>query len=51
MAKRATIILDDDLDKKVRALQAKEISQSVSSISFSFHLKCFCILIFLIDLK
>ena len=44
-------MLDDDLDKKVRVLQAKEISQSASSVSFSFHLKCLCILIFLIDLK
>ena len=51
MAKRVTVMLDDDLDKKIRMLQANEISQSVSSISFSFHLKCFCILIFLIDLK
>jgi hypothetical protein len=35
MAKRVTIMLDDDLDKKVRTLQAKEISQSASSVSFS----------------
>jgi len=35
MAKRVTIMLDDDLDKKVRMLQAKEISQSISSVSFS----------------
>ena len=28
-------MLDDDLDKKVRILQAKEISQSASSVSFS----------------
>ena len=28
-------MLDDDLDKKLSVLQAKEISQSASSVSFS----------------
>ena len=35
MTKRVTIMLDDDLDKKLSVLQAKEISQSASSVSFS----------------
>jgi hypothetical protein len=28
-------MLDDNLDKKIRILHAKEISQSASSVSFS----------------
>ena len=35
MAKRVTIILDDDLLKKLHEKQAKLIRESVKSISFS----------------
>ncbi len=35
MTKRVTIMIDDDLDKKVRLLQAKLITQSSKSVSFS----------------
>ena len=35
MAKRVTIVLDDDLDKKLRLLQAKQITKSTKSVSFS----------------
>jgi hypothetical protein len=35
MPKRVTIMIDNDLDKKIRMLQAKEISKSMSSVSFS----------------
>jgi len=35
MAKRITIMLDDDLDKKLRQIQAKEIQNTISSVSFS----------------
>jgi predicted transcriptional regulator len=35
MAKRITIMIDDDLDKKLRQLQAKLIQETSSSISFS----------------
>lgn len=35
MAKRITIMLDDDLDKKLRAIQAKAIQNTNSSVSFS----------------
>lgn len=35
MAKRVTIMLDDDLDKKLRQLQAKMIQETTSSVSFS----------------
>ena len=35
MAKRITIMLDNDLDKKLRILQAKEITKTTKSISFS----------------
>ncbi len=35
MAKRITIMLDDDLDKKIRLLQAKAIQSTASSVSFS----------------
>ena len=33
--KRITIIIDDDLDRKLRALQAKQIMKSTKSVSFS----------------
>jgi metal-responsive CopG/Arc/MetJ family transcriptional regulator len=35
MAKRITIILDDDLLKKLDEIQAKQIKQSTKSVSFS----------------
>ncbi len=35
MAKRVTIMIDDDLDKKLRIRQAKMIQQEQSSYSFS----------------
>ena len=35
MAKRVTIMLDDDNDKKLRLRQAKLISQTQESYSFS----------------
>jgi len=35
MVKRVTIMLDDDLDKKLRLIQAKEIQSTTSSVSFS----------------
>ncbi len=35
MSKRVTIVLDDDLDKKLRLRQAKIIQQEQSSCSFS----------------
>ncbi len=35
MAKRITIMLDDDLDKKLRLIQAKAIQSTASSVSFS----------------
>ena len=35
MSKRITIVMDDDNDKKLRALQAKEITRSVKSVSYS----------------
>ncbi len=35
MAKRITIILDDDLVKKLYEIQAKQIKQSKKSVSFS----------------
>ena len=35
MSKRITIILDDDLDKKLRVLQAKHISSKNVSCSYS----------------
>jgi len=35
MAKRITIMLDDDMDKKLRIRQADLIKKSQSSISFS----------------
>ncbi|MDH3277901.1 MAG: hypothetical protein OEL77_06000 [Nitrosopumilus sp.] len=35
MSKRVTIMLDDDIDKKMRLLQAKMIQTTTSSVSFS----------------
>jgi len=35
MAKRVTIMLDEDLDKKLRLIQAKAIQSTNSSVSFS----------------
>lgn len=35
MAKRITIMIDDDLDKKLRLLQAKLISKTNESVSYS----------------
>ena len=35
MGRRITIILDDDLDKKLRGIQAKEIIKTTKSVSFS----------------
>ena len=35
MAKRVTIMIDDDLDKKLRLRQAKLIMQEQSSVSYS----------------
>ncbi len=35
MTRRVTIVLDDDLAKKLREKQAKLIKESTSSVSFS----------------
>jgi hypothetical protein len=35
MSKRVTIMLDNDLDKKMRLMQAKMIQSTTSSVSFS----------------
>jgi len=35
MSKRITIMLDDDLDKKLRSIQAKTIQSTNSSVSYS----------------
>jgi len=35
MAKRITIMLDDDLVKKLHEIQAKQIKESSESVSFS----------------
>ena len=35
MTKRVTIMIDDDLDKKIRFIQAKLIKETNSSVSFS----------------
>jgi hypothetical protein len=35
MAKRITIMLDDDLLKKLHEIQAKQIKESTKSVSFS----------------
>ena len=35
ISKRITIMIDDDLDKKVRVIQAKQIQRTNSSVSYS----------------
>ena len=35
MAKRITLILDDDILKKLHEIQAKQIKESTKSVSFS----------------
>jgi len=35
MSKRITIMIDDDIDKKLRLRQAKQIQQEQKSISYS----------------
>ena len=35
MSKRVTIVIDDDLDKKIRLRQSKMIQQNQTSYSFS----------------
>ena len=35
MAKRITIMIDDDLDKKLHLIQAKAIQDTNSAVSFS----------------
>jgi len=35
VAKRVTIMLDEDLERKIRLLQAKAITQQEASVSFS----------------
>ena len=35
MAKRVTVVIDDDIDKKLRIIQSKLISKSNASVSFS----------------
>ena len=35
MSKRVTIVIDDNLDKKLRTLQAKQIQREQSSCSYS----------------
>jgi hypothetical protein len=35
MFKRITIMIDDDLDKKLRSIQAKAIQNTTSSVSYS----------------
>ena len=35
MAERRTIMIDDDVAKKVRNLQSKKIKETASSVSFS----------------
>jgi len=35
MSKRVTIMIDDDLDRKIRLLQAKVIAKEQKSCSFS----------------
>ena len=35
MAKRVTIVLDDEVIKKLRIIQAKKITKSKESVSFS----------------
>ena len=35
MAKRVTIMIDDAIDKKLRLIQAKQIANTNSSVSYS----------------
>jgi hypothetical protein len=35
MFKRITIMIDEDLDKKLRSIQAKAIQNTTSSVSYS----------------
>jgi len=35
MSKRITIMIDEDNDKKLRLIQAKQIAKTSSSVSFS----------------
>jgi predicted transcriptional regulator len=35
MSKRVTIVIDDEVDKKLRAIQAKEIQSTSSAVSYS----------------
>jgi len=35
MARRVTLMLDDDLDKKLHLIQAKAIQSTTSTVSFS----------------
>ena len=35
MAKRVTIMIDDEIAKRIRIIQAKQIRESSSSVSFS----------------
>jgi len=35
MTKRVTIMIDDDNDKKLRMIQAKQITTSTKSVSYS----------------
>ena len=35
MKKRVTVIIDDDLDKKIRMRQAKQIQQKAEAVSYS----------------
>ena len=38
MTRRVTIMIDDDLDKKIRSIQAKMIQKENKAISFSHAL-------------
>ncbi len=38
MAKRITILLDNDIDKKLRSLQGQEIIKTQKSVSYSYIL-------------
>jgi len=35
MTKRVTIMIDDEVDKKIRSIQANEIKNTSSSVSYS----------------
>ena len=35
MGKRITVMIEDDVDKKLRTIQAKEIKNTSSSVSYS----------------